>query len=93
MSNYAICVKSLISEAVQISIHDNAVTGMGSTSLVVPVAVRFSGAGTATDILIHDNTIGSGIGLYSVATGLTLGGNVRFHDNVIVGVGVAGSSI
>ena len=90
ISNYAICVKSLISEAVQISIHDNAITGMGSTTLVVPVAVRFSGAGTATDILIHDNTIGSGIGLYSVATGLTLGGNVRFHDNVVVGVGVTG---
>jgi hypothetical protein len=28
--------------------------------------------------------------LYSVATGLTLGSNVRFHDNVIVGAGPQG---
>ena len=90
VSNYAVCVKSLISEAVQLSIHDNAITGLASTTQVVPVAVRFSGAGTATDIVLHDNTISSGIGLYSVATGLTLGSNVRFHDNVIVGAGPSG---
>ena len=90
VSNYGICVKSLISQAVQLMIHDNAITGMASTTLVVPVAVHFAGAGTVTDILLHDNSVSSGIGLYSVASGLTLGGNVRFHDNVVVGTGVPG---
>jgi hypothetical protein len=89
-SNYGICVKNLVSEAVQITIHDNAFAGIASTTLVVPAAVHFAGAGTATDVLVHDNTIASGISLYSVASGLTLGGNVRFHDNIIVGVGDAG---
>ena len=58
VSNYGICVKSLISEAVQLMIHDNAITGIASTTLVVPVAVHFAGAGTATDILLHDNSDG-----------------------------------
>ena len=71
-------------------IHDNAITGIASTTLVVPVAVHFTGAGTVTDIVLHDNSVSSGIGLYSVASGLTLGGNVRFHDNVVVGTGVPG---
>jgi hypothetical protein len=94
VSNYGISILSLISQSAQLSIHDNAITGIASAppSLVSPTAVHFAGAGTVTDIVVHDNTIGSGIGLYSVATGLTLGTNVRFHDNIVVGTGVTGLS-
>ena len=35
-------------------IHDNAITGIASTTLVVPVAVHFTGAGTVTDIVLHE---------------------------------------
>ena len=92
MSNYGICVKDLISAPAQVSIHDNAFSGVASNNDVVPVAVHFAGAGTFTDVLLHDNTVASGISLYSVASGLTLGGNVLFHDNIVVGVGVIGVS-
>ncbi|MFZ0251666.1 MAG: right-handed parallel beta-helix repeat-containing protein [Acidimicrobiales bacterium] len=82
-SPYAIWLNNLTSVAIQTLIHDNAITGvpLGSSN----AAFRFSGAGVVTDMVVHDNTIGSGITVYTVAPGLSLGGNVRFHDNIVVG--------
>ena len=55
--------------------HDNTITGIptGSSN----AAFRFAGAGTVTDLLVHDNTVGASIPVYSMAPGLCFGTNVR----------------
>ena len=56
-------------------------------------AFRFAGAGTVTDLLVHDNTIGASIPVYSMAPGLSFGTNVRFSRNIIVGGAAAGLGV
>lgn len=82
--DYGIWLIGLISSAAQVSVHDNGVTGTAIAAL------RLSGTGSVTDIVVHDNTLAQGIALYSLDAGLTLGANVRFHDNIVVGAGNSG---
>lgn len=88
--DFGIWVMNLVTGQVQLSIHDNAVSGAKIA------AFRFSGSGSPTDVLVHDNTIASGISLYTLDAGLTPGGNFRLHDNIVVGAtnaGLAGFSL
>jgi hypothetical protein len=43
--------------------------------------------------LVHDNTIGASIPVYSMAPGLSFGSNVRFSRNIIVGGTAAGLGV
>jgi len=90
-SSWGIWLNNLTSTAVQTVLHDNAITGVptGSSN----AAFRFAGAGTVTDLLVHDNTIGAGTPVYSMAPGLTFGSNVRFSRNIIVGGTAAGLGV
>jgi hypothetical protein len=89
-SGFGIWLNNLVSAAVQVTVHDNAITGIETGSSFA--AIRLSGAGTVTDLLVHDNTVGSGIPLYTVAPGISFGNNVRFHDNIVIGQSVPGLS-
>jgi hypothetical protein len=90
-SSYGIWLNNLTSTAVQTVIHDNAITGVPTASS--NAAFRFAGAGTLTDLLVHDNTIGASIPVYSMAPGLSFGSNVRFSRNIIVGGTAAGLGV
>jgi hypothetical protein len=85
-SQYGILVSNLTSTSVQLSIHDNTIAGVPTTPPAPNnAALRFSGAGVLTDCLVHDNSIGSGIPVYTTTPGLTFGSNVRFSHNIVVG--------
>lgn len=86
-TQFGVFLDNLISTSIQTSIHDNAITGIPASA--GGAAFRFAGAGTVTDLLVHDNLIdqaGSVPPLYTTTPGLTLGNNVRMHHNTIVGV-------
>ena len=56
-------------------------------------AIRLAGAGTITDLLVHDNTIASNTQLYTTTTGVSFGNNVHFHHNIVVGGSSPGVSL
>jgi hypothetical protein len=89
-SGFGILLANVSLGALQTTIHDNAITGIRSGPSYG--AIRFAGTGTCTDLLVHDNTVGSGIPLYTITSGLTFGSNVRFHDNIVVGAAPTGLS-
>ena len=82
-SSYGIWLNNLTTVAIQTLIHDNAITGIPTGPS--DAAFRFSGAGTVTDLVVHDNTLASGTTVYTLAPGLTFGSSVRFHHNIVVG--------
>ncbi len=82
-TQYAVLVDNLTSTSLQTVIHDNTILGIPSGAS--NAAFRFSGAGVVTDLLVHDNTIGSGIVVYTLLPGLSFGANVRFVHNIVVG--------
>jgi hypothetical protein len=82
-SQYGVLVNNLTATSIQTVIHDNTVSGIPTAPN--NAAFRFSGAGVVTDLLVHDNSIGSGIPVYTITPGLTFGSNVRFSHNIVVG--------
>jgi hypothetical protein len=81
-SIYGIWLENLVSTALQVSIHDN--TSAGIPSIPMAAAFRLAGAGTITDLLVHDNTVAAGTQLYTTSAGVTFGNNVHFHHNIVV---------
>ena len=90
-SSYGIWLNNVTETAIQTVIHDNAITGIPTASS--NAAFRFAGAGTFTDLLVHDNTIGAGTLVYSMPVSLSFGANVRFHHNIVVGGPAAGFGV
>jgi hypothetical protein len=82
-SQYGVLLDNLTSVSVQTLIHDNTVVDIPTAP--DNAAFRFGGAGVVTDLVVHDNSIGSGIPIYTTAPGLSFGTNVRFDDNIVVG--------
>jgi hypothetical protein len=85
-TQFGVILHNLTATSIQTTIHDNTIAKIPSTVGCSPF--RFDGAGTVTDLLVHDNLVStaSTTALYTLLPGLTLGNNVRFHHNTSVGV-------
>jgi hypothetical protein len=91
-TQYGVWLQNLISASIQTAIHDNAISGIPGNPGCTPF--HFSGAGTVTDLLVHDNLVSTGGStLYTTTPAVTLGNNVRFHHNTVVGVATDSSTL